>query len=1009
MRGTLSHSPFTAVLFAVSAGYSAEPVTEAAPAAPAAAEVITLTPFEVTSTQDRGYRATNTLEGSRLNTPLRDTPGAISIFTRDLLEDLGATEVRDLIRYDLNSVESYADNGFGGGGDQVGNLGENPAWRTRGLTASASTDGFRTVGSSDTYNVERVGSTRGPNAILFGTGAPGGVLNFATRRANPSRDIAELEFKLTSNSTRRGVIDFNRPLRKDKAALRVVGLREERGSHQPHKYLDKRAVTVGGQYRFAPHTALTVSYERNRTKGVDGRAWTAVDSVTQFLGALEGGQVVWNAARERYETLNGAVVGASSGVGNLSPRTVLVYGPDLGAASLWEGASATANRVTLSTSASQFTGERPLVPETIEPLGRVTSTGAAEYGEIDFSNLTATFNHRWFDKLYMELAYNHSVRESDAIIAQNPELRADLNYRLPDGTLNPWFFGNGYYFSQQVYLRQRRGNTNKTLRAALSYELDLGRRWGTHRFAVMAERHANQEMRNRVREVWADRAFGGNPEAAANHVTRRRYFKIGGPLANYTPGYNPVNPFLRESYTSSNVRAGDVRTDWVAANALNFDDEITTDSAMVVMQNHLFERRLVTTIGLREDRIDTWGPRTLRDATTQNWRLATAADQAAYAPLGQDWFESAEERGQRHSFGGVFHLTKNFSLTANTSDGIELNDRNRTVLPTESVPAPYRGKSRDYGLGFSFLDGRIGGSLKYFESSSRGENNNGRVGTTFVQPNNDVMASFDYYFRQAGLTTFGASDPIRSVEELRTIYLADADSYLFDRLSRGVEFETIANITRNWTLRLNYAYTKESKLNVMNEGVPWWADRVALWKQLDAIYIARTSRPSVLAQRLYDRNDAFATGTVANRIADADRELATVRSEEERGYGSRRHKSNVWTRYSFTKGRLKGVSVGGGWRFQSKNIAGVDFASGRLLYGNPRSVGDFMLQYRTKGIWGLVRRARATYQLNIANVLDDRTIVVTNLGTDDLTGAVYMRRGFREEPRSISFSVRTEL
>ena len=42
------------------------------------------------------------------------------------------------------------------------------AWRTRGLTGSASTNGFRDAGGADDlYNVESAGSTRGPNAILF--------------------------------------------------------------------------------------------------------------------------------------------------------------------------------------------------------------------------------------------------------------------------------------------------------------------------------------------------------------------------------------------------------------------------------------------------------------------------------------------------------------------------------------------------------------------------------------------------------------------------------------------------------------------------------------------------------------------------------------------------------------------------------------------------------------------------------------------------------------------------
>ena len=43
----------------------------------------------------------------------------------------------------------------------------------------------------------------------------------------------------------------------------------------------------------------------------------------------------------------------AAGTGNLSPRTALIYGPDLAVAPLfWEGASPTANRVTFSTAAS---------------------------------------------------------------------------------------------------------------------------------------------------------------------------------------------------------------------------------------------------------------------------------------------------------------------------------------------------------------------------------------------------------------------------------------------------------------------------------------------------------------------------------------------------------------------------------------------------------------------------------------------------------------------------------
>src|SRR5687767_15956527 len=96
----------------------------ATPPAPPADEPIALSPFQVTAEDDTGYRATNTLDGSRLNTPLRDTPGAISVFTKDFIDDLGATDIQQLLRYDTNAEESHQDAEFSGVGNQAGNIGE---------------------------------------------------------------------------------------------------------------------------------------------------------------------------------------------------------------------------------------------------------------------------------------------------------------------------------------------------------------------------------------------------------------------------------------------------------------------------------------------------------------------------------------------------------------------------------------------------------------------------------------------------------------------------------------------------------------------------------------------------------------------------------------------------------------------------------------------------------------------------------------------------------------------
>ncbi|MBI4622838.1 MAG: TonB-dependent receptor plug domain-containing protein, partial [Verrucomicrobia bacterium] len=521
-------------------------------------KAIELTPFTVTADKDAGYQATNTLDGSRLNTPLRDTPGAISVFTKDFLDDIGATNLESILRYDVNAeiVDDNSDNRGTGQGAGSGSIENGIEWRTRGLGASTSTNGFRAAGAdTDTYNIERVGSNRGPNAILFGSGAAGGVLNFRTKTANVSHNVHTAEFRVGSHDEHRTSLDVNRVLIEKKLAVRVMGLLSHTEDQRPHVYTNKKGVTLAAQYRFSDDTNVNVSFDRQLTAGIGSQAWGPLDQVSLFLDGLKAGQVVWNQARERYETRDGNVVGAASGVGNKASRTVVVYGPDGPnvPAVLWEGITIAANRTTLATNATRYAGETfTVADEGIVPYNRVSAQGGATYTAAATSNFTATFNHRWFDHLYMELAYNRATRRSDAAMnnAAQP-LQADLNYRLPDGALNPYFYGNGYYFiGPEQGFRHLRANDNDTIRAAFSYDIDLGKRWGHHRFAAMGERYENRVLQFRAREQWAGAPYGGLPEANQNHVYRRRYFKIDGPWENYTQGYGHDPYYLKDTYQS---------------------------------------------------------------------------------------------------------------------------------------------------------------------------------------------------------------------------------------------------------------------------------------------------------------------------------------------------------------------------------------------------------------------------------------------------------------------------
>src|SRR5262245_12293319 len=66
---------------------------------PSQQDAIKLSPFIVDSTRDTGYQADSTLAGTRLNTPLKDIGASVSIYTKQLLDDIAATTSGDVFVY----------------------------------------------------------------------------------------------------------------------------------------------------------------------------------------------------------------------------------------------------------------------------------------------------------------------------------------------------------------------------------------------------------------------------------------------------------------------------------------------------------------------------------------------------------------------------------------------------------------------------------------------------------------------------------------------------------------------------------------------------------------------------------------------------------------------------------------------------------------------------------------------------------------------------------------------
>ena len=119
--------------------------------------------------------STTSLTATRTLTPLSDVPQSVTVITHTMIADQRMQSMADVVRY-VPGV---------GIGQGEGNR-DTPILRGNSTTADFFVDGVRDDVQyfRDLYNVEQVEAVKGPNAMIFGRGGVGGVINRATRQAD---------------------------------------------------------------------------------------------------------------------------------------------------------------------------------------------------------------------------------------------------------------------------------------------------------------------------------------------------------------------------------------------------------------------------------------------------------------------------------------------------------------------------------------------------------------------------------------------------------------------------------------------------------------------------------------------------------------------------------------------------------------------------------------------------------------------------------------------------------
>ena len=232
-------------------------------------EVVRLEPYEVAErrAESRDYRSEQSVTATRTDTPLNEVPQSITVVTEEQIRDQQMLSLEDAARYVPGLGVHQGENNR----DQL-------IFRGTSSSADFFLDGVRDDVQyfRDVYNLSRIEVLMGPDAMIFGRGGGGGVVNRVTKQAE-FQPLHEIALAGGSYGDRRATIDLDQPLNPWLAA-RFNGLYEASGSFRHG--VSQEHYAVNPTFTLVPGTAtrITIGYDFSH----DHR--TADRGVTSFRG-----------------------------------------------------------------------------------------------------------------------------------------------------------------------------------------------------------------------------------------------------------------------------------------------------------------------------------------------------------------------------------------------------------------------------------------------------------------------------------------------------------------------------------------------------------------------------------------------------------------------------------------------------------------------------------------------------------------------------------------------------
>ena len=258
---------------------SADTSYDASSTTSAVAEVEAEDPIVVEG-QRSSYGIARTSTATKTDTAVKDIPQAMTVITETQIEDQDLRSIADLLMFVPGASPGTGE----GNRDQITLRGNN-------TTADFFRDGIRDDVQyyRDLYNVDRVEVLKGSNAMIFGRGGGGGVVNRVTKRST-LRGFREFSVAGDSEGGVRLTGDVDVPLG-SVVGVRVNGVYENGESFRRDVDLERFAINPTVGIAVGADTRIDLSYEylrdrRTADRGVpslsDGNSATVYEPLKGF-------------------------------------------------------------------------------------------------------------------------------------------------------------------------------------------------------------------------------------------------------------------------------------------------------------------------------------------------------------------------------------------------------------------------------------------------------------------------------------------------------------------------------------------------------------------------------------------------------------------------------------------------------------------------------------------------------------------------------------------------------